>query len=129
MTILYRPPQPAQLNGGDDAETLACQFLQQQGLSLLARNYRCRRGEIDLIMRDSDNLIFVEVRYRRRAHYGSALESVDRFKQARISRCASQYLQQYPAWARHPARFDVIALAAHVRGIEIDWIRSAFDAC
>lgn len=85
-------------------------------------------------MQDTDNLVFVEVRYRRQAAYGSGLESVTRHKQARISHCAALYLQRHPALARHAARFDVIALAprsdgfANDDGFIIEWIRAAFDA-
>lgn len=79
-------------------------------------------------MQDTDNLVFVEVRYRRQSRYGSGLESVDRRKQERIVRCAMHYLQRHPQAARSAARFDVVALAPAPEGLRIDWIRSAFDA-
>lgn len=120
----FLPPRPPR-ERGSHAEDLACRFLLRQGLRLLARNYRCRRGEIDLILRDAGNLVFVEVRYRRQDRYGSGLESVDRRKQRRISLCAAHYLQQHPQQANRPARFDVVAVGPDGG---IDWIRNAFDA-
>lgn len=122
MRIL--PPQPPR-ERGSRAEELVCRFLLRQGLRLLARNYRCRRGEIDLIMQDAGNLVFVEVRYRRQNRYGSGLESVDHNKQRRISLCAAHYLQHHPQQARRPARFDVVAVGPDQN---IDWIRNAFYA-
>jgi putative endonuclease len=110
---------------GIQAEETACRHLQYQGLRLLSRNYRCRGGEIDLIMRDGDSLVFVEVRYRRHDRYGSGAESVDLHKQGRIIRCAHHYLQRHPAEQRRPARFDVVSLDAR-RGLQ--WIRNAFSA-
>ena len=115
---------------GARAEELACRFLLRQGLRLVARNYRCRRGEIDLIMQDRDNLVFVEVRYRRQSRYGSGLESVTYRKQCRIAHCAAHYLHCHPQAARYAARFDVVALGPGATGIEtgIEWIRNAFNA-
>lgn len=127
MTILHRPPQK-----GANAEALACAFLEHQGLRLITRNYHCRQGEIDLIMRDPDNLVFVEVRYRRQSRYGTGLESVDRRKQRRIVHCARHYLQRHPGLAELAARFDVVALAPEPGNSDarprIEWIRHAFEA-
>ena len=129
MSIL--PTQPKALRGAH-AEDLACRFLLRQGLRLLARNYRCRQGEIDLIMQDRDNLVFVEVRYRRQSRYGSGLESVTHRKQRRIVHCAAHYLHCHPQAARQAARFDVVALGPDTDGrmsdTGIEWIRNAFDA-
>ncbi|HKJ09325.1 MAG TPA: YraN family protein [Gammaproteobacteria bacterium] len=110
---------------GRRAETAACRYLQRRGLRLLARNYRCRVGEIDLIMGDGDSLVFVEVRYRRSVRFGGAAESIDRRKQARIIACASHYLQQHPGLAARPARFDVVAIAADD---QVSWIPDAFQS-
>ena len=120
---ILRPWAPRER--GAHAEQQACRFLCRHGLRLIERNYRCRRGEIDLIMRDAGNLVFVEVRYRRQSRYGSGLESVDRNKQHRISLCAARYLQQHPGHADRPARFDVVAVMPDG---SIEWIRNAFDA-
>lgn len=125
MTIL--PPQPPRARG-TDAEDQACRFLRRQGLRLIARNYHCRQGEIDLIMQDADNLVFVEVRYRRQSRYGSGLESVDRRKQQRIAHCAAHYLHRHPRAAELAARFDVVALTPGADEPRIEWIRNAFEA-
>ena len=110
-------------HSGQLAEQRACQFLQRQGLRLLERNWRCRLGELDLIMRDDDHLVFVEVRYRSHAAWGGALESVDARKQARLIRAAEQFLQQHPALARLACRFDVVALDGEQPP---DWLQGAF---
>ena len=72
------------LTTGQQAELLACQYLQQYKLKLITKNYHCRRGEIDLIMQDKKTLVFIEVRYRKNDRFGSALESVNYKKQAKI---------------------------------------------
>ena len=125
MTTLFRTPAQTR---GTDAEARACAYLQRHGLRLITRNYRCRRGEIDLIMRDADNLVFVEVRYRRQSRYGSGLESVDARKRARITRCAAHYLQAHPLAATLAARFDVIGLTSAGNGLRFEWIRNPFEA-
>jgi putative endonuclease len=109
---------------GRAAEDRACDYLAERGLVLLERNYRCRRGEIDLILRDTDTLVFVEVRYRRQGRFGSAAESVDRYKQVRLAACARQYLQARSNTAWTVCRFDVVAIDGP--DYTIDWIRNAF---
>jgi putative endonuclease len=107
---------------GDAKEQMACRYLQGQGLRLLARNHRCRHGEIDLIMRDADTLVFVEVRYRSSQRFGGAAQSVDAHKQRRLAAAAGHYLQGHPSPL--PCRFDVLAIGV---GDRIDWIRHAFS--
>lgn len=115
---------PGNLTSGVDAEQLASRFLQQRGLQLVAQNFRTRYGEIDLIMNDGNELVFVEVRLRRNAFFGGGADSVTHSKRSRIVAAAKQYLQSY---ARVPAcRFDVVALDA-LDTQNIDWIRNAFD--
>ena len=114
------------INTGKEAEAHACRHLQAEGLQLLQRNYHTRRGEIDLIMQDKDSLVFVEVRFRRQSHFGSAAESVDRKKQSRLIDCASHYIQTFPEIARQPCRFDVVSIGGNMDNIE--WIRDAFSA-
>jgi len=99
----------------------ACAFLQRQGLRLVDRNYRCRRGEIDLIMLDSDTLVFVEVRYRQSSRFGTAAETVGARKQASLSAAASHYLAHRRT--QLPCRFDVIGIDGNQR---IEWIQNAF---
>jgi putative endonuclease len=110
---------------GAQAEQLAVQYLQQQGLKLIAQNYRSRFGEIDLIMRDGTTVVFVEVRLRRNAGFGGAAASIDVRKQQRIISTAQHYLAALP---RIPAcRFDVV-LMDDVERSNLQWLRNAFDA-
>lgn len=111
---------------GEQAEQEALRFLQNNGLVLVERNYRCRTGEIDLVMNDGEMIVFVEVRYRKSARYGSAAESVDRHKQSRLITCANHYLTTKNLNAS--ARFDVIAMAPDKNKIAIQWIQDAFQA-
>jgi putative endonuclease len=110
---------------GKDAEDAALAYLQNQGLSLVVRNHRCRMGEIDLIMQDGKTLVFVEVRFRRSSRFGSAAESVDRGKQSRIVAAASHYLAT--TGADCPSRFDVVAMAPGANDYSVDWFRDAFQ--
>lgn len=106
---------------GAAKEQLACRYLERRGLRLIARNYRCRAGEIDLIMRTSEVLVFVEVRYRRSSDFGTPAETIGARKQQRLASAARHYLQRYPTTL--PCRFDVIAIS----GADlIDWIQDAF---
>ena len=107
------------------AEQLAAQYLQQQGLKLLQMNYRCRYGEIDLILQHGDTHVFVEVRLRSGAAFGGAAASIDARKQAKLVRTARHYLSQL----QHipPCRFDAVLMqAADVNKLE--WVRNAFTA-
>jgi putative endonuclease len=108
---------------GQDAERRACAYLERRGLILVERNFRTRRGEIDLIMRQGRDLVFIEVRYRRDQCFGGGLESVDAAKRRRLIAAAQAYLQRHGH--RCSARFDVVALDADG---SIDWVRNAFDA-
>ena len=113
-------PTAAQAAGGE-AEDRAARFLARQGLAILARNYRTRLGEIDLVARDGDTLVFVEVRLRTSRACGGAAESVGSRKQRRIAAAARQYLARL---GREPAcRFDVITLEER----EPTWMRGAFE--
>ncbi len=113
---------------GKQAETSACKYLQTQGLTLVARNYLCKRGEIDLIMRDKNSTVFVEVRYRRNDRFGNGAESVDWRKQAKLLTTAEHYLQQHPKAAQSACRFDVVAITTENGQQTIDWIVDAFQA-
>ena len=119
-------------DSGQLAEQIACDYLQQHGLVLLEQNYHCRRGEIDLIMRDDETLVFVEVRARRSDRFGSALESITVDKQSRIIATAQHYLKQNRL--QQNCRFDVVTLrispTADSQQHQIsDWIRDAFQLC
>jgi len=113
---------------GRRAEAAACRYLEGQGLQLLERNYACPQGEIDLIMRHAETLVFVEVRYRRDGRFGDGMASVDRRKQARLAASAAHYLQQHPRAARRPCRFDVVALSGGEQGrARVNWVADAFQ--
>jgi len=114
------------LSAGRQAEQLALDFLRGRGLELLARNYRCRRGEIDLVMREGQTVVFVEVRLRRRGGYGTAADSVTAAKRDKLIHSALHFLGARPGLAGRPVRFDVMALSA-LRVDEDCWIRNAFD--
>lgn len=108
---------------GKDAERHAERWLRNAGLQEIGRNYRCRGGEIDLIMKDGPQLVFVEVRYRHDDRFGGALASVDRRKQQRLVMAASHYLQRHD-WDG-PCRFDVVGLDAY--SAEPHWVKNAFE--
>ena len=116
---------PLQRNGAY-YEALALRLLRAHGLTPLARNLRCRAGEIDLAMREGTTLVLVEVRARRHSSYGGAAASIDRGKQARLARAAATLLPSltYRYWAGHVprARFDVVTFDA----TGPQWIKSAF---
>lgn len=106
---------------GQRAEQDALTLLTGRGLKLVTRNYRCRGGEIDLVMRDGESIVFVEVRYRRSRDFGGALSSVDLRKRQRLTRAAQHYLAT-SGW-RGPCRFDVIGFDGSSDDV---WIRDAF---
>jgi len=109
---------------GKDAEQRAEQFLRRQGLQSVSRNYHCRRGEIDLIMRDGHELVFVEVRQRSSNSHGGAAASVDSRKQARLIRAAEHYLSTLRT--EPVCRFDVIAFEGKAAATQPLWYKDAF---
>ena len=116
---------PARRLDGPAAEARACRHLEARGLRLVTRNFRCRRGEIDLVMEEGETLVFVEVRYRHDTRFGRAEETVGRAKQARLLAAAALYLQREPT---RVARFDVVAIHPGGGGFRVEWIRDAFAA-
>ena len=112
---------------GARAEDLACRFLLARGLVLIARNYRSRHGEIDLVMRDGDTIVFVEVRMRSRSDFGGAAASIDARKRMRLVKTAEHYLQRRERTSR-PCRFDAVCLTENKGGRNIEWIPDAFGA-
>jgi putative endonuclease len=115
---------------GDDFESRASEFLCEHGLQVLIRNFSGKTGEIDIIARDGEHLVFVEVRARSNRRFASAAESVDWRKQQRILRTAQLFLQRHPKLANLPCRFDVITFEPPQSGCsdEMRWIRGAFTA-
>ncbi len=113
---------------GTHWEDAALAHLQRAGLSLLERNFHCRLGELDLILCDSDAIVFVEVRYRGDAAHGDGSASVGAAKQLKLVRAAQLWLQARPQFAARPCRFDVIGCAGTPAQPQFDWVRNAFDA-
>lgn len=120
--------QAPHLERGRLAEDLALARLETAGLALLARNYRCPPGELDLLLLEGETLVVAEVRYREGASHGSAAESVDGAKQRRIVRATQHFLQAHPAHRRRPLRFDVMAVTGSQEPPAVEWIKDAFRA-
>ncbi|MEN0107793.1 MAG: YraN family protein [Pseudomonas sp.] len=115
-------------NAGREGEAEAFEHLRRHGLKLLCRNWRCKGGELDLVMLDGDTVVFVEVRARRHSAWGGAVESVDGRKQQKLILAANSFLQQEPRWSKHPCRFDVVAInTGSEHANRLNWIRNAFD--
>ena len=107
---------------GQLAEDLAAGFLKRQGLKLLASNYHCRFGEIDLVMQDGTTLVFVEVRMRSNPRFGSAAESISSTKQRKLIVTAQHYMQQH---GERNSRFDAVIMS-RLTPEDIEWIKNAF---
>jgi putative endonuclease len=116
---------------GDRGEARAEDWLAGHGLKLVERNYRCRAGEIDLVMldpnpSDTEVLAFVEVRLRGPGARVDSLDSVDAGKQRRVIAAARHFLMEHPEWHRHACRFDVVGIDGEDGGLR--WITGAFEA-
>lgn len=123
---LYPKLKQTKTDAGAAIESAAAAWLQQQGLICLERNFRCKGGEIDLIMRARSTLVFVEVRLRNREDFGSAVESVTATKQRRVIHAAQYYLATHASHRDDACRFDVLA-AKRVDGAIIwEWVQDAF---
>ena len=110
---------------GADTEARAAAHLSQQGLRLVARNWRCSLGELDVVMADGDTLVIVEVRARQHQSHGGALASIDARKRGKLLRTTLAFTQAHPEWQDAPIRFDVVSFEADDRG---RWLPNAFDA-
>ena len=112
---------------GINAEQLAFRYLRHNGLKPVRRNFRSRRGEIDLIMLDAECLVFVEVRYRNEASFVKAALTVDSRKQRKLTQTASMFLSMNKTFGNKVCRFDVVGVDRDCEGeITIDWMRDAF---
>ena len=111
------------ISEGARAEALAAAYLVRQGLEIVARNFRTRAGEIDLVARDGRVLVFVEVRLRRSANFGGAVESITATKRARLVAAANAYLARLGR--EPPCRFDAILMSS-LDASAIDWRRDVF---
>jgi putative endonuclease len=111
---------------GRIAEEAASAYLIKQGLKLIAQNYRCRMGEIDLIMRDKEYLVFIEVRSRTSNYFGGGVASVTYAKKQKIIKTAAYYMLEHQAQNRYALRFDVMSIDG--KSAAITWIKDAFGA-
>lgn len=116
------------LERGAAAEQLAADTLGARGVKILARNLRCKAGELDLVGLEDGMLIIVEVRRRERADFGGALASVTAVKQRRILRATRFFLQRERNWRGLALRFDVFAVQGAPSAQQITWIKDAFRA-
>ena len=113
-----------QNNAGLEAEKLAATFLQNHGLKMVAQNYHCRFGEIDLIMMDGKTLVFIEVRLRSNKHFGNADTSITAQKKQKLTLTAQHYLQTH---GDSQCRFDAVLMSS-LDSANIEWVRNAFEA-
>lgn len=110
---------------GESAEQLALSYLQSKNLKLIERNFRCKHGEIDLIMQDKNSLVFIEVRYRKHLQFGGGAESIDYRKQQKILKTAEFFLQRHVNYNQYPCRIDVVSIGPGKT--DIAWIPNAFE--
>ena len=112
---------------GNKAERIAEKYLHEQGLKTLARNFTCRLGELDLIMKDGNDLVFVEVRYRYSASHGGPFESIDIRKCRKLRAAAETYLQKHPKLRNTSQRFDVIGIVGNIEenNHSLNWLQNA----
>jgi putative endonuclease len=113
-------------NPGAAAEAEARAFLERHRFNFIAANYRCRRGEIDLVMQQDTLLVFVEVRLRNRQDFGGAAASVTKSKQQKIIASAESFLHHHPEFSHCNCRFDVLALQVCAQSWHVDWLPAAF---
>ena len=119
-------PADERAAAGGRAEKLAAEFLIARGLSIVERNFRCRRGEIDIIARDGDTLVFAEVRLRTRSDFGGAAASITARKRARMTAAALYYLGRRSR-TPPPCRFDALLLDG-LGSDRIEWLKDVITA-
>jgi putative endonuclease len=120
------PAAAPHLERGRHAEALAEQFLACRGLVVIARNFRCRAGELDLVCRDGGVLAIIEVRARTRGEFGGALASVTARKRRKIVRATAVFLLTVRRFSALPVRFDVVALEGGAPAATLVWVKDAF---
>ncbi len=111
---------------GQQGEHLAEGYLANKGFQLIERNFHSRNGEIDLIMMDGDCLVFIEVRQRKNALFGSPLETVNRSKQKKLRLTAQYYCIFKNIPSAQALRFDVVGIIADAQQNSIEWVPNAF---
>lgn len=120
---LIKPNQPST---GQKAETFAARYLKHQGLKLLERNFTSSFGEIDLIMKDNETLVFIEVKFRTDSDWADAVETVTISKQQKIIKTAKHYKQKHKISEYIACRFDVIAIDNELNAENTEWFKHAF---
>lgn len=118
--------QAPHLRAGAEGEDAAADFLRDRGYVILARNWRYKSWELDLVCRDGDTLVFVEVKTRAAGSMAGGAQAVNRTKISRLARAASHYLSSEGCWDR-PCRFDVVSVTRSAAGCEVEHIVNAFD--
>jgi putative endonuclease len=113
---------------GNHGEHLALSYLVKGGLRLIEQNFNSRYGEIDIIMHDADEWVFVEVRLRESLDFGGGLESVTRSKQQKLINTAEYYMQKHHNSHFDSCRFDIIEISGKLNEPRINWIKNAFWA-
>lgn len=112
---------------GESHESAVAELLRRAGLEIIARNYRCKLGEIDLIATEHEAMHFVEVRYRRNDRYGSAADSVGITKQRKIKQTARHFLHCHPEYHSFYCQFDVVSVSGPNYPYAVEWIADAFS--
>lgn len=112
---------------GDQLEQFASQELIKNNIKIVATNYLCKMGEIDIIARDKKDLVFIEVRYRKNERFGGSTSSVNLKKQKRVILAAQHYLQKHQLTNKIACRFDVFAITGNLNQLEYNWIKAAFN--
>lgn len=113
---------------GQEAERWACDFLLQNGLSLVTTNYAAPCGELDIIAKDKDgSLVFVEVRFRKNATFGQPYETIDRRKQKKLHATALHFLQSKGYGLDYACRFDIVSITHAGNQPDIQWIKNALQ--
>jgi putative endonuclease len=116
----------ARISLGKSGEDLACRELERRGYAIIARRYRVRGGELDVIARDGATIVFVEVKTRGSRVCGEAAEAVTPLKQLRMTRLAEEYMMKHRL-SDCPCRFDVVSIHVEAGGPAIEVIQNAFD--
>lgn len=117
---------PDRMQTGKQGEDIAVAYLKKEGFAVLERNYRCLFGEVDVVAKEGDTIVFVEVKSRRSERFGDPQMAVGLKKQKKLSRISLKYLEErhlYPC----NARFDVVAVRIMPEGDKVELIRNAFE--